>query len=141
MNQFPYKLKELFQFHFNRLNLKLEAWAEHLLKEPSNLQNISIFLAQSLTNTTELQKLTSGFLLKEILDRFTNKTVHPELDPDRALWMYFTNNAAIIDMLNSLGVFTVNSQFLCVNGTISWNGIIFFVILATPAAICIVYFL
>lgn len=86
----------------------MEAWAEHLLKEPSHLQNISIFLAQSLTNTTQLQKLTSGFLLKEILDRFTNKTTHPELDPDRVLWMYVTNNAAIIDMLNSLGLFTVN---------------------------------
>lgn len=86
----------------------MPAWAEHLLKEPSHLQNISIFLAESLTNTIELQKLTSGFLLKEILDRFNNKTSHPELDPGRVLWMYITNNAAIINMLNSLGLFTVN---------------------------------
>lgn len=87
----------------------MEAWAEHLLKkEPSHLQNISIFLAQSLTNTTELQKLTTGFLLKEILDRFLNKTTHPQLDPNRVLWIYITNNAAIINLLNSLGLFTVN---------------------------------
>lgn len=90
-----------------RLNLKLEAWAEHLLKEPSQLQNASIFLAHSLTNSTELQKLRSGFLLKEILDRFTNKTTRPEIDPDRVFWMYFTHGQTIIDMLNSLGLFTV----------------------------------
>lgn len=88
----------------------MEAWVEHLLKDPSHLQNISTFLAQSLTNSTELQKLRAGFLLKEIFERFTNKTTDSKFDPERVLWIYITNNIAIIDILNSLGLYTVNFQ-------------------------------
>lgn len=95
----------------DRLNLTFDAWADHLFKEPSQLQNISIFLTQSFTNSSELQKLTSGFLLKEILDRFINKTTQPLFDPDRVLWMYITNDAAIVNVLNTLGLFTVNFQW------------------------------
>lgn len=100
-----------FKFLLDRLNLKLEPWAEHLLKEPSHMQNISIFLAQSLTNTTELQMLRSGFLLKEIFDRFSNKTTSSKFDPERVLWIYVTNDVAIIDILNSLGLYTVKFDY------------------------------
>lgn len=40
------------------------------------------------TITDEMKKLRSGFLLKEILDRFSRK-LERTLNPDRSFWLYF----------------------------------------------------
>lgn len=53
-----------------------------------------------------MKQSRSGHLLKEILDRFTDKTMST-LTPDRSLWMYFGHDCTLADMLNSLGVFDV----------------------------------
>lgn len=53
-----------------------------------------------------MKKLKSGYLLKEILDRFTNKT-KGSLTPNRSLWMYFAHDITLTNMLNSLGLFEV----------------------------------
>ena len=58
------------------------------------------------TATTEMKKLRSGYLLKEMLDRFTNKT-QSTLSPNRSLWMYFAHDITISNMLNTLGLFKV----------------------------------
>lgn len=60
------------------------------------------------TSTTEMKRLKSGFLLKEILDRFKNKTLST-LSPDRSLFLYSAHDTTIAAMLNSLGVFDVIS--------------------------------
>lgn len=49
------------------------------------------------TVTDEMKKLRSGFLLKEILDRFSSKS-ESVLMPDRSLWFYFAHG----DILSSL---------------------------------------
>lgn len=59
-----------------------------------------------------MKQLKSGFLLKEILDRFKNKT-QLSLSPNRRLWMYFAHDNTIANMLNSLGVFKVIRFFRC----------------------------
>lgn len=70
------------------------------------------FYFQIFTHTAEMKKLKSGFLLKEILDRFTNKT-QSLLTPDRSLWLYFAHDITITNMLNSLGLFKVITS--CIN--------------------------
>lgn len=64
------------------------------------------------TRTAEMKKLRSGYLLKEILDHFARKA-QSTLVPDRSMWMYFAHDITLANMLNSLGLYEVNS--LCVH--------------------------
>lgn len=72
-----------------------------------DFEYISISWYGLFTQTTEMKRLRSGFLLKEIFDRFTNKTLST-LSPDRNLWLYFAHDITISNMLNSLGLYKVN---------------------------------
>lgn len=56
--------------------------------------------------TPELARLTSGFLLKEILQRF-DKKVDSTLQPNRSLWVYSGHDYTLVNLLNSLGLFKV----------------------------------
>lgn len=58
------------------------------------------------TATPELARLKSGFLIKEMMERFTSK-IFGELEPDRVLWLYSAHDETIANMLNSLGLFEV----------------------------------
>lgn len=55
------------------------------------------------TVTDEMKRFASGFLLNEILDRFSSK-LNSTLSPNRSLWLYFGHDTNIIDMLISLGL-------------------------------------
>lgn len=73
------------------------------------------------TGTNTLKKFRSGFLLKDMLDRFT-RTLHPRLPIDRSLrmYLYFAHDITIADMLNSLEIYMVNTHlkesfFCCMN--------------------------
>lgn len=85
-------------------------WAERAMDPRNDIGRDFKYLAlqwyRMFTVTTEMKKLKSGYLLKEILDRFTNK-IQLTLSPDRSLWMYFAHDITITNMLNSLGVFEV----------------------------------
>lgn len=59
------------------------------------------------TGTTELKRLKTGFLLKEILERFKNKTL--SLLPDQLMHIYSGHDITIGGILNSLGLFEVSS--------------------------------
>lgn len=59
------------------------------------------------TNTPELARLKTGFLLKEILQRFRNKTLH-QLQPDRAMWVYSAHDTTVANLLNTLGLFELH---------------------------------
>lgn len=76
------------------------------MKPGGALEYLSKFFYTIFTRTTEMKKLRSGFLLKEMLDRFADKT-QSSLSPDRSLWMYFAHDSTIANMLNSLGLFEV----------------------------------
>lgn len=65
-------------------------------------------------STIEIQKLKTGFLLKEMLDHFTDK-LQSTLDPDRSLWMYFGHDFALVNLLESLGLYWVLSLLLLQN--------------------------
>lgn len=76
------------------------------MKNGGDFEKIATLYFPISTHTIEMKKLKSGFLLKEILDRFSDK-IQSKLSPDRKLWMYFAHDATIAFMLNSLGLFNV----------------------------------
>lgn len=76
-----------------------------------DFDNLTTLYFQLATATTEMKKLRSGFLLKEIFERFTNKTLST-LSPDRSIWMYFAHDHTIASMLNSLKLFEVKNVTL-----------------------------
>lgn len=85
---------------------RIPKWAEEVMMPGGDFEFLMKFYFIIFTQTTEMKRLKSGFLLKEILDRFTNKT-QSTLTPDRNLWMYFAHDITLSNMLNSLGLFEV----------------------------------
>lgn len=82
----------------------LPEWAEKIMTSSnSDFENLMKFGSSMYTRTADLRRLRSGFLLKEILDRSTNKT-QSILSPNRSVWMYFAHVSTLNDMLNSLGL-------------------------------------
>lgn len=63
-----------------------------------------------LSYTKELSKFRTGYLLKEILDRSTEKLKN-QLNPNRSAWMYSSHDTVIISLLQTLGVFNVRETF------------------------------
>lgn len=87
-------------------NIRLPDWAKEVIMPGGELEQLVSPLYTLYSATPEMTKLTCGYLLKEILDRFTNKT-QSKLIPDRSLWMYFTHDIIISNMLNSLRIYKV----------------------------------
>lgn len=75
-----------------------------------DFEYLALFHFKIFTPTIEMKKLKSGFLLKEILDRFIAKTqaIRP---PDYSLYMYFAHDNTIANMLNSLGLYSVRIEY------------------------------
>lgn len=84
------------------------------------LKHLAVLYYEAFTHTTEMKKIQAGFLIKEILDRFTNKSLSL-LQPDRKLWIYSAHDLTIVNILNALNVFDViyffdlNIIFDCLN--------------------------
>lgn len=66
------------------------------------------------TSTTQLARLKGGFLLKDMLTRFTHKVKHT-LKPDRSMWVYSGHDTTVANLLNTLGVFEVMNNNLDLN--------------------------
>lgn len=58
------------------------------------------------TLTPRLARLKFGYLLKNILEEFQNKS-DGTLDPDRSVHMYSGHDATVAGLLNMLGLFEV----------------------------------
>lgn len=58
------------------------------------------------TITPKLARLQGGFLLKDILDRFANKS-KGILKPNRSMWVYSGHDTTVANLLNTLGLFEV----------------------------------
>lgn len=85
---------------------RLPSWAAKVMLPGGEFERITVLSYELWTELLEMKKLRSGFLLKEIFDRFSNKT-QSKLSPDRSLWMYFAHDFTISSMLHSLGMSTV----------------------------------
>lgn len=70
------------------------------------MKYLAVLHLQAFTHSTELKKLSAGFLVKEMLDRFRNKSL-ALLKPDRSLWIYAAHDLTIVNILNALNLFDV----------------------------------
>lgn len=55
------------------------------------------------TSTPELARLRFGFLMKQIVDRFIEKSTSPTAG--RSLWLYSAHDITIANILNILGIY------------------------------------
>lgn len=86
----------------------LPEWAEKVMEPGSDFENLTLSWYAMWTATPELKKIRSGFLLKEMLDRFSSKA-QSKLSPNRSLYMYFGHDSSLVDMLSSLGMYEVKA--------------------------------
>lgn len=91
--------------------VRLPKWAERAMMPESGFATATYSWFKQTSATPGMQKFISGFLLREILDHFTQKT-HSTLSPDRSLWMYFGHDYTVANMMNSLGVFWVHYRVI-----------------------------
>lgn len=70
------------------------------------MEYIAQFDYKTYADTPELARLKSGFLLKEMLEHFSQK-INGTLKPNRSLWLYSGHDLTILNILNSLGLFEV----------------------------------
>lgn len=61
------------------------------------------------TITPEMARLKSGFLIREILERFAAK-IGSTLSPDRSVWIYSAHDTTVANVLNTLNLFEVKFQ-------------------------------
>ncbi|XP_037029689.1 prostatic acid phosphatase-like [Bradysia coprophila] len=98
-------------------NKSLPDWTKRVLRGGDLYDNLEETFLKTFrldTSTQFMAKIKGGFLLKDILDRFTNKS-KSLLEPDRKLWVYSGHDSTIIRLLNSLGILeTVPNVSTCV---------------------------
>lgn len=63
------------------------------------------------TGTKFMAKFMSGFLLKDILDRFSSK-IQNSLSPNRKLWMYSSHDSTVFSFLHSLDISDVRIDII-----------------------------
>lgn len=111
-----------FQFGFHEcFGFSLSDWAKYAVKLKKSikgeligaLEYFSAIVMMAETHTTEMKKIRSGFLLKEMLDRFKDMIKSPN---ERLLWIYSAHDITIVNFLNSLDVYEVRfPSTLCEN--------------------------
>ncbi|XP_031634018.1 prostatic acid phosphatase-like [Contarinia nasturtii] len=87
----------------NLKNYTLPEWTKKIFPG-GDLQWVADRSFQVQTNTPELARLKSGFLLREMLDRFDQK-IASKLNPDRGVWVYSAHDTTVANILNSLQLF------------------------------------
>ncbi|KAK4881239.1 hypothetical protein RN001_004558 [Aquatica leii] len=86
------------------LGFVLPEWTDEIF--PAYLENATIDFYVSTTESTEMTKLTGGFMQQFLVDTFTQKisnTMHP---PDKKIIIYSAHEFNIAVFLRSLNVFT-----------------------------------
>lgn len=89
-----------------QLFFRLPEWTRQVRIPGGAFEELALYWFQSITGTTEMKRLKSGFLLKEILDRFRRKA--SSLLPNQLMQFYSGHDITIASILNSLGKFDVN---------------------------------
>lgn len=83
---------------------RLPEWAKQIFFPGCELEKLSGFAFSVQTGTKLMARLKYGFLLREILERFTMKA-NSTLSPDRRLWVYSAHDLTISGLLNTMGLF------------------------------------
>lgn len=85
---------------------RLPDWGYTVIDPNGPIKKIVEFYFQMQSATPEMARLKMGFLLKEMLNHFTQK-INSKLEPNRSLWLYSAHDFTISNFLNSLGLFEV----------------------------------
>lgn len=104
----------------NYPHFRLPEWASTIFVPDGDLDWLSRFSFEAPTNTPELARLKTGFLLRQILDRCEAK-IKSALSPNRSIWVYSAHDTTIGNVLNSLGLFEV--EFVLPKFTLIFNTI------------------
>lgn len=83
---------------------RLPEWTKKVFYPGCQLEELSGLAFQLSTATTVMARLKSGFLVREIFDRFYHK-ITGDLSPDRSIWIYSAHDSTIANVLNALGLF------------------------------------
>ncbi|XP_031629638.1 prostatic acid phosphatase-like [Contarinia nasturtii] len=97
------KIETIFDIFF----LSLPYWAEKAMESNGIMEYISQFSLQIEAATPQLARCKSSFLIKEILEHFTQK-INKTLKPDRVFWLYSAHDLNIAHLLKSLGLFKLH---------------------------------
>lgn len=92
-------------FHFTS---SLAAWAQKAIERNGIMGYIAKYYFKLNTDTPQLARLSTGFLLKEIFERFAQK-INKTLQPDRSVYIYSAHDGTVANLLNSFGLFEVDS--------------------------------
>lgn len=92
------------------LYLRHREWVRKLYPNNADFEQAAMTFYTLFSGTKFLSKFSSGFLLKDILDRFTSKTQNT-LTPNRKLWMYSTHDLTLFNFLRSLDISDVRTVF------------------------------
>lgn len=87
-------------------NKTLPDWTKTVFPEPLSLLSSYAFASQ--TYNRVLARLKSGPLVKDILERFQNKT-QGTLKPDRSLRIYSAHDTTVANLLNALRLFELHN--------------------------------
>ncbi|XP_055305423.1 prostatic acid phosphatase-like [Sitodiplosis mosellana] len=95
----------------NRKGFVLDDWANEALWD-STLKYLAAFHLQSFTHSTELKKLEAGYVIKDMLDRFRNKS-QSLLKPNQSIWhgslhVYACHDLSIVNILNALNLYDLH---------------------------------
>lgn len=80
-------------------------WAQKLLTPGGALEKFSEYWLQLNTGTTEMKRLKSGFLLRDILDRFKSKA--ESKIPNERMAIFSGHDMTIASLLNTMGLYWV----------------------------------
>lgn len=88
-------------------NLSLPSWTQSVFRPGGDWDEMTHIYNTVAVKTKQMARLRVGFLLREILERFTMK-VERTLSPDRSLWVYSGHGFTITNVLSALGLLKVS---------------------------------
>lgn len=86
-------------------------WAQKAIERNGIMRYISDYYFKLATDTPQLARLSTGFLIKDIFERISQK-INKTLHPDRSIYIYSAHDDTVANILNSLGLFEVTKFFL-----------------------------
>ncbi|XP_031617002.1 lysosomal acid phosphatase-like [Contarinia nasturtii] len=85
--------------------LNISQWAKNLVYKGSAMEKLINRKFGFYAKTKEMAKMRPGYLLKEILERFSKKA-NKTLDPDRSMYIYSAHDTTIAHVLNALNLYS-----------------------------------
>lgn len=92
-------------------NKSLPEWTKKIYPS-ADMTAVAAFTFSISTYTRQLARLKSGPLIKEMLQRFVDKS-KGKLNPDRSVWIYSAHDTTVANVLNTLKLFDVSGKNNC----------------------------